>query len=303
MSQPKRVQTSSKEGNLLLAISAFQSGQCASVNAAVKLYDVVPESLYRRINGGTSREDYTPTNKRLSLIEEEVIVKNILKLDAQGLSPTIALVKEMADSICKARGAPPVGVKWPNAFIKRTPRLQVKLGRTYECQRKLCEDPQVIRGWFELVKNTINKYGIIPEDMYNFDEAGFQIGQISASKVVTDADRLGRPKQVKPTNTEWVTLIQGACADGSTVPPFLVLKGKEFNHAWFYQGLPSTWTFTVSQNGWTTDQIGLQWIHHFEKHIRQKTVRSKRLLILDNHGSHTTPEFRTFCKDNSIVLL
>ena len=66
----------------MLAISAFQSGQCASVNAAAKLYDVVPKYLYRRINGGTSREDYTPTNKRLSLIEEEVIVKNILKLDA-----------------------------------------------------------------------------------------------------------------------------------------------------------------------------------------------------------------------------
>jgi hypothetical protein len=113
----------------------------------------------------------------------------------------------MADSICKAKGAPPVGVNWLNTFIKRTPRLQVKLGRTYECQRKLCEDPQVIRGWFELVKNTINKYGIIPEDMYNFDEASFQMGQISASKVVTDTDRPGRLKQVKLTNTEWVTLI------------------------------------------------------------------------------------------------
>jgi hypothetical protein len=63
------------------------------------------------------------------------------------------------------------------------------------------------------------------------------MGQISTSKVVTDADRPGRPKQVKPTNTEWVTLIQGACADGSITPPFLVLKGKEFDHAWFYQGL------------------------------------------------------------------
>jgi hypothetical protein len=70
--------------------------------------------------------------------------------------------------------------------------------------------------------------------MYNFDEASFQMGQISASKVVTDADRLGRLKQVKLTNTEWVTLIQGAYADSSIVPPFLVLKGKEFNHAWFY---------------------------------------------------------------------
>jgi aminopeptidase C len=82
MSQPKRVQTSSKEGNLLLAISAFQPGQCISVNAAAKLYNVVPKSLYRRINGSTSREDYTLINKRLSDIKEEVIIQDILKLDA-----------------------------------------------------------------------------------------------------------------------------------------------------------------------------------------------------------------------------
>jgi hypothetical protein len=143
-------------------------------------------------------------------------------------------MREMADTICRVKGVPRVGVKWANNFVNRTPALTTKLGRAFKCQRKLCEDPEIIRGWFELVKNTINKYGILPEDTYNFDEAGFQMGQISASKVVTDADRLGRLKQVKPTNTEWVTLIQGACADGSTVPPFLVLKGKEFNHAWFY---------------------------------------------------------------------
>ena len=110
MSQSKRAQISSKEGNILLAMSAFQSGQCANVFAAAKAYNVDHKTLYRRINGGISREDYTPTNKKLSLIEEEVIVKNILKLDAQGLSPSISLVREMADSICKARGVPPVRV-------------------------------------------------------------------------------------------------------------------------------------------------------------------------------------------------
>jgi hypothetical protein len=74
------------------------------------MYSVPRNTLYRWINGQTSREDYTPTNKRLSLIKEEVIVKNILKLDAQGLSPTIAIVKEIADSIYKAKGTLPVRV-------------------------------------------------------------------------------------------------------------------------------------------------------------------------------------------------
>jgi hypothetical protein len=303
MSQPSRVQISSNEGSLLLAISAFQSGHCRSISAAAATYRVSKATLARRLRGGTSREDYTPSNKRLSDFEEEAIVKDILKLDAQGLSPTISLVKEMADAICKARGAPSVGVNWPNTFIKRTPALKTRLGRTYECQRRLCEDPQVIEGWFKLVKNTIDKHGILPQDIYNFDETGFQMGQISALMVVIATDRQGRPKQVKPTNTQWVTLIQGACADGSTIPPFLIFKGKELNHTWFNQGLPPTWTFTVSENGWTTDKIGLQWIRHFEKHTRSRTVGTKRLLILDNHGSHTTPEFRSYSEDNGIILL
>ena len=113
----------------------------------------------------------------------------------------------MADTIYRARNAPLVGIKWASSFVKRTPALEVKLGRTYECQRKLCEDPERITAWFELVKNTINRHGILPGDIYNFDETSFQMGQISASKVVTAADRLGRPKQIKPTNTKWVTLI------------------------------------------------------------------------------------------------
>jgi hypothetical protein len=287
----------------LLAISAFQSGQFSTIPAAAKAYNVSRTTLYERIKGRPSREDYTPNNKKLSKIEEDVLLRDILKLDAQGLSPTISLVREMADTICRAKGVPGVGVKWANNFVNRTPALTTKLGRAYECQRKLCEDPEIITGWFELVKNTINKYGILPEDTYNFDETGFQMGQISASKVVTAADRPGRPKQVKLTNTEWVTLIQGACADGSLIPPSIIVKGKEFNQAWFYQGLPSTWTFTLSSNGWTTNQIGLQWIQHFEKHTRLKTIGSKRLLVLDNHDSHATLEFRSFCEDHDIILL
>jgi hypothetical protein len=34
-------------------------------------------------------------------------------------------------------------------------------------------------------------------------------------------DRPERPKQVKPTDTERVTLVQGACTDGSLIPPFV----------------------------------------------------------------------------------
>jgi hypothetical protein len=43
--------------------------------------------------------------------------------------------------------------------------------------------------------------------MYNFNKTGFQLGQISTSRVVTLFKRTGRLKQVKPLGTEWITVI------------------------------------------------------------------------------------------------
>jgi hypothetical protein len=207
MASSKRVRISPNEGSVLLALSALKSNTCSSITAAAKAYGVPKSTLYDRMKGTPSREDYVPPKMKLSPIEEEVLLKDILKLDSQGLSPTTNLVRSMANSICQAKGTPPVGQNWARTFIKRTPALTIKLGRTYECQRRLCETPEVIESWFALVRNIINKYSILPGDMYNFDETGFQLGQISTSKVVTSVEKQGRPKQIKPTGTEWVTVI------------------------------------------------------------------------------------------------
>jgi len=128
----------------MLAMSAFNSGQCDSISAAAKAYNVSKSTLFRRIHGRSSREHFTPTNKKLSKTEEEVLIKDILKLDSQGLSHSLSLVRDIADTISKARGGQGVGIKWLQRFIMRTPALETRLRRTYKCQRKLCKDPVVI---------------------------------------------------------------------------------------------------------------------------------------------------------------
>jgi hypothetical protein len=65
-----------------------------------------------------------------------------------------------------------------------------------------------------LVNNTIAKYGIQPEDIYNFDKTGFQMGVITTAKVITGSERAGRPLQVQPGNRTWVTVIEGIGATG-----------------------------------------------------------------------------------------
>jgi hypothetical protein len=48
----------------------------------------------------------------------------------------------------------------------------------------------------------------------------------------------------------------------------------------------------VSKNGWTTKELGLEWLKHFDAHIKGRTIRRYRLLIIDGHKSHNSPEFQ-----------
>ncbi|KAB2098612.1 hypothetical protein AG0111_0g13157 [Alternaria gaisen] len=210
----------------------------------------------------------------------------------------------MADKLLAARGAGQVGQKWPANFVKRTDSLTTRFNRAYDRQRALCEDPVLIKSWFELVEQTKAKYGICDEDVYNFDEAGFLMGKITTQLVVTASERRGRPKAVEPGNREWVTLIAAINAAGWAVPPFLVFAGQYHLSAWYEEAeIPRDWVIAVSDNGWTNNELGVAWIKHFDAHTKTRVIGTRRLLILDGHESHQSLEFQEFCKENNIYTL
>jgi DDE superfamily endonuclease len=159
-----------------------------------------------------------------------------------------------------------------------------------------------INAWFQLVQRTRLQYGISDDDIYNFDETGFTMGLIATVKVVTSSDTIGRATTIQPGNREWVTAIEGINATGWAIPPFIILAGRVHQSNW-YKGLSPDWVIALSDNGWTNDQLGLEWVKHFNTHTEARTKGTNRLLILDGHGSHATPEFDRYCKANHIVTL
>jgi hypothetical protein len=86
----------------------------------------------------------------------------------------------MADALLANRGQNPpplpVGKCWVNRFIRRQSELQTKWNRKFHSQRARCENPVTIRAWFKLVLDTRQTYGILEEDIYNFNETGFYDG-------------------------------------------------------------------------------------------------------------------------------
>jgi hypothetical protein len=209
----------------------------------------------------------------------------------------------MADKLLAARGAGQVGVHWPRNFVKRTDSLTTCFNRAYDRQRALCEDSALIKSWFKLVEETKAKYGICDGDVYNFDEAGFMMGKITTQLVVTGSERRGRPKAIQPGNREWVTLIAAINAAGWSVPPFLIFAGQYHLSAWYEEDIPRDWAIAVSDNGWTNNELGVEWLKHFNAYTKTRVVGARRLLVFDGHKSHHSLEFQELCKENNIYTL
>jgi hypothetical protein len=100
-----------------------------------------------------------------------------------------------------------------------------------------------------------------------------------------------------------VTVIQGINAAGWAIPPFIIFAGQHHLSAWHEEDLPRDWAIGVSDKGWTTNKLRVDWLKHFIKHTEGKVVGAHRLLILDGHESHHSLEFQELCKENNIYTL
>ncbi|KAJ6263603.1 hypothetical protein Dda_2171 [Drechslerella dactyloides] len=167
--------------------------------------------IAHRRDGVSSRHDTTPNSRKLTILEEEAIL-----LSTRNSNDTLH-----------------VGKNWATNFVKRRPELKTRLSQKYDYQRAKCEDPKLIGGWFQLIQAMKARYGILDDDIYNFDETGFAMGIISTITVVTGAECRGRAKLAQPGNREWATVIQGVNAQGWAIPPFIILAGQYHLSSWW----------------------------------------------------------------------
>lgn len=127
------------------------------------------------------------------------------------------------------------------------------------------------------------------------------MGLVTTAKVVTRAEYYGRRSVLQPGNREWVTTVETVNALGWTMPPLIIFKGIRYIESWFYD-TPTDWRIEVSPNGWTTDAISLGWLQTIFILLSTNRIRGQyRLLILDGHRSHLTPEFDRLCTENKII--
>ena len=105
MSQHHNLQNTYTESDIFLAITDITSKQIQSERRAAAVYTVPRSTLQDRRAGRRPRRDCEPNAKRLTKLEEEVIIARVLEESARGLPPSKADVRDMADKLLRERSS------------------------------------------------------------------------------------------------------------------------------------------------------------------------------------------------------
>ena len=126
------METTSKESRIILAIQALKGSQKLSIRSAARIYNVSETTLRERRAGRPARRDIAANSRKLTDLEESVIVQHILELDSKGFPPRLCGVEDMANRLLADRDALPVGSRWATNFVKRQAELQTRFQRKYD---------------------------------------------------------------------------------------------------------------------------------------------------------------------------
>jgi DDE superfamily endonuclease len=146
--------------------------------------------------------------------------------------------------------------------------------------------------------------------MYNWDEKGFLLGMAHALKriMTLDAVKTGRIMGASQDGSrEFLSLLACICADGTKLPPALVYRGESHDmlDSWvqdFNEGDQAY--FASTKNGWSCDELGLQWLQKvFHPHTKDKAGNRRRLLIVDGHSSHVNMKFIDWADRHRIIIM
>ena len=244
-----------QENQISLAIQVYKNGQIHTKAVAAAAFDISSQTLQYRLSGWKACSDITQNSQKITVLEESSLKQWILDMDKHSLSPTHASVRRMTNLLLSDyKASDSVGDRWVTRFIGRHDELQSKYNRKNDHQRAQCEDPEIMKRWFMLVQDIIAKYGILEQDIYNFDETGFQKGVASIACIVHHST--SRVRALQSGNREWVTVIEAINASGRAIPPMIIFAGKVHQSIW-YQNIPEDWTIGLRDNGWTNDKLRL----------------------------------------------
>ena len=293
---------SEKEQKIQDAVDAYSRGEYPSLRTLSAAYGVDRKTLTRRIRGGVTRQEAREEQQLLSSTQEDLLCRWIIDLDLAGAPPSFAQVREFAGLISKASDGPSlIGQNWITRFLTRHPNIKSKVGRKIDYLRAENTSPEALRAFFDHFWTVMTSHDVQLSNIWNFDEHGLGMGVCTNQRVLGSTQR-PRSYLKTPENRDWVSIIEACSIDGRSTDPLILFKGKELQSTWFPPNTPLSWQFRCTENAFTTNSVTLAWLKEI---FLPQTFNNgaTRILLCDNHGSHTTVLFMYECYMANVQLI
>jgi len=223
-----------QESRIQLAINAITKasskptgGQKFSTCDAARIYQVPCSTLGDCMKGLRTRAEAHIDQKNLSPAQEEVLVKWAKVLGCCGVPLTHSTLSTHTSEIL----GKPVGKSWPKRFLARHTDLKVKTMTSIEkcCAKAL--NSTAVEGFYDILEAVVEEFGIKPENTWNMDEKGVQLGIGVKVAAIIDWDQ-STVYSIKDGNRELVTIIEAVCADRKALIPSVIFQGVRCNLEW-----------------------------------------------------------------------
>jgi DDE superfamily endonuclease len=211
------------------------------------------------------------------------------------------------DLLIEKGGTEHLGVNWHLHFLNRHPDLKSKFVPPLDRNRCQAQDHEIFEHWFKLFLDQKARFEVLDNDIWNIDEKGVMMGVSGKTRVIIPKSSKN-PHTTHPGNREWVTSTECISMAGKKLGSWTIFKGKKPQKMWHETmkrigEFDSGYHIACSENGWTDNELGLEYLkEHFEPQTRTQTDRY-RILICDGHESHVSTAAIKFCLDHKIILL
>lgn len=215
--------TEKEESLLANSLHAYRSKNFKSIQAAASHFGVSKWKLRSRNDGHQNPNGRKSTNNVLNESQEKSLLHWIELLNSVYTPPTALDIEGAANRILKYCGSNhTVSKMYGYQFIQRLPpHITLRTQNPMEKSRIEAESYGELVHWYEVFGNFLESHQIQPNELYNWDETGFQPGigtkQNVASTQRTESIATGRIGQN-------ITGIEYISADGWVMHPWFLIR-------------------------------------------------------------------------------
>ena len=177
-----------------------------------------------------------------------------------------AVATQLAERCAEEEGNPllaELGPTWLRGFLDCHPTYSTKFAVTRDRQRALVSNPTIIKDYFQKLDKVLKMYVFKLENMYNMDEKGFLLGYNNRARVIV-RHRWRMATETQDGSREWITVVECTSAVQFMLPPMIIYKGKGIYHGCTSTVDNAETLFAHSNKGFITDNLALEWLHHFD---------------------------------------